>query len=391
MAEAIQPVYHNFDLGFDTEDVKRVSIQQDSDKTHILVITIYTNDDQMNLDPEWEYHITMRKPDGKLVVDTENIEVNNNKLYVTCTAQMLSAPGTSVCQLVIYNNSQAVYTNKFYIYVDADLIDGTDIESADEFNSLVKILRAIQRYEQIARTSSTNASNSETAAETSATNAAEYERQIKAILDGLDDYDETITELLRLLENKSEEIENLKRQIQNSSDSVTNLLNDLQEMGLDKLQELLDNANDIYNDLVNLNSDCSSTAENISNLADSIQSTANTIEAKATEVGTKYNEFISQYNDFESKMNTISDFLDDMDEIKNQILADQEQVARSKTQALADASSIASAKTEIDEILADIRRQYEAGTFGFDPIIVSDDEPDPEKQAEDDMWLKPYE
>ena len=109
MAETIQPIYHNFDLGFDTEDVKRVEIKQDSDKTHILVIKIYTNDDQMELNPAWDYHITMRKPDGKLVVNTENIEVRNNKIYVTCTAQMLSAPGTSVGELIIYNNSYHHY------------------------------------------------------------------------------------------------------------------------------------------------------------------------------------------------------------------------------------------------------------------------------------------
>ena len=390
MPETIQPVYHAFDLGFDTEDEKRVAIKQDSDKTHILVITLYTNDDQMDLNPNWEYHITMRKPDGRLIVDTSNIEIRDDKVYVTCTAQMLSAPGTSVCELVIFNNSQQIYSNNFYIYVSEDLIDGDTIESTNEFNSIVDVLRLIQEYARLAEASKTSAADSESAAELSADNAAEYERQIRAILDSLSGWSDEIEALIAELEQKSSEIDDLKRRILDSSDDIENLLKKLEDMGLDQLEQLVVNARSIYDNMVTLNDNCTTLANGISTTAQSIEQMAADISTKCDDTNTKYTAFLSQINDINIKMQEMQAFLDEMDQIKTQIIADRDAIATDRRTSDENAAAIASYKTEIEEILEELREAQQQG-FLDDPIIISDSEPDPDVQKADDMWLKPYE
>lgn len=391
MADVIGPIYHNFDLGFDTEDIKRIEIKQDSDRTHILVITIYTNDDVMVLNPAWDYHITMRKPDGKLIVDTENIEVENNKIYVTCTAQMLSAPGTSKCELVIFNNSQSVYTNNFYIYVDEDLIDGDDVESTDEFNSLVRVLRLIQEYEILARQSKENAATSESQAATSATNAADYEIQIRDILDSLEGYEDLIAQLIAQIETTASEVDILKQRVQDGVDDVENLLRRLEALGIDRLQDIINNALTIYDNLQTLNNDCTAIAGSISDAADSVQIMVADIEDKLDRVNSKYLIFEQQFDDLSDKMAEIQDFLDNMDAMKRQMEQDRDDIAATKEQANRDAVAILEMRDEIENLLEEIRREAEEGAGGFDPIIISPTEPDPDVQTKDDEWLQPYE
>lgn len=390
MPETIQPVYHAFDLGFDTEDIKRVAIKQDSDKTHILVITLYTNDNQMNLNPAWEYHITMRKPDGKLVVDTSNIEIRENKVYVTCTAQMLSAPGTSVCELVIYNNSQSIYSNNFYIYVDEDLIDGDTIESTNEFNSLVDVLRLIQEYARLAEASKNSAATSESAAELSAENAAEYERRIREILDSLAGCSDEVERMMAELEQKSSEIDDLKQRIVDSSDDIENLLKKLEDMGLDQLEQLVTNARSIYDNMVTLNDDCIELANGIETTAQTIEQMADDINTKCEDTNTKYTAFLSQISDINVKMQELQAFLDEMEQIKEEILENKNQIASDRQRADENAAAIARDKEEADEILERLRQAEQQGLLD-DPIIISDDEPDPDVQKADDMWLEPYE
>lgn len=390
MADTIQPIYHAFDLGFDTEDIKRVAIQQDSDKTHILVISVYTNDDQMVLSPTWEYHITMRKPDGKLVVNSSNIEIRDNKIYVTCTAQMLSAPGTSICELVIFNDSQSLYTNKFYIYVDEDLISGDDIESTNEFNSIVDVLRLIQQYAQNASASAQNAADAESMAESSAENAEEYEIRIREILDSLDDYDAQITQLINQLTAESEEIEGLRQRVMSSVDDVQNLVNELNEIGGDQLRNIVDNAMQIYDNIQSLETNCTAMSDTITNTATLTQSAYNDINSMLTTVSDQYGTFTTQYNDFTSRMNNIQTFLDNMESIQSEIEQNRANIASSAAQASSDASAISSMREEIESLLEQMREQAEHSATAFDPIVIKPTQPDPSVQTTDDMWLEPY-
>lgn len=390
MADTIQPIYHNFDLGFDTEDEKRVSIKQDSDETHILVLTLYTNDDVMTISPTWDYHITMRKPDGRLIVDTSNIEIKNNKVYITCTAQMLSAPGTSKCELVIYNNSQSLYSNNFYIYVTNDLITGDEIESTDEFNSLVDALRLVQSYEQLAKASKDSAAESEASAKTSAENASEYEAQIRAILDSLDGYDDTVTNLIQELTTKSSEIDNLKTSIQDSADDINSLLSKLEDMGLDQLEQLVTNSRNLYDNMVTLNDDCVQLKSSISEASTSVNQMVDDLTTKYEDADEKYSTFVSQFQELSAKMDEADTFLNSLEQMKTQIEADKNQIALNKTQSAADYNSIQTMKSQIEDILNELREEQESGVGKYDPIIISATQPGQDVQTTDDMWLEPY-
>lgn len=391
MAEitTITPVYHNINLGFDTEDVKRVSIAQDSDKTHILVIRVYTNNDQMQLSSSWQYHITMRKPDGKLVVNTENIEVRNNVIYVTCTAQMLSAPGTSNCQLVIYNNSQSLYSNNFYIYVGEDMVSGDDVISTNEFNSLVSVLRQIQQYKDSAETSAGDASSSATAAENSKELAENYAQQIHDILDSLEGYDEQIDSLVSELESKSAEIDSLKRQINNSADSVNDLIAQLNSMGVDQLNEIITNAQNLSDDLLDI---CSAANQKSSEIDESyayITATRTELESKLSDMNSRYDNFDQNMNNLENLLEDVSSMYDVAAAAMNEINETKIAIAREKQQADSDAASIATMQAQIATYLESLE-DLATNSSGFDPIIVDSIQPSADKQEKDDMWLEPY-
>ena len=98
-----------------------------------------------------------------------------------------------------------------------------------------------------------------------------------------------------------------------------------------------------------------------------------------------------------TKMNNIQTFIDNLDTIKTQIESDRDAIAASKNEAAADASAAASdyasiiaMKNEIEDIRNRLREETQGGG-GYDPIIIDVDQPDPDKQTTDDMWLEPYE
>lgn len=390
MGETIQPIYHMFDLGFDTEDVKRVSIKQDSDGTHILVITIYTDDDQMVLNPEWEYHIEMRKPDGKLVVDTENIEIKDDKIYITCTAQMLSAPGTSKCELIIYNNNQSLYTNNFYIYVEDDLITGDEIESTNEFNSIVKVLRELQELKNRASGYVQSSSEYKNQAQQSAENSAQYEREIKEILDSLDNYDEQITTLMNQLQSKMTDIDNLKAQVEENVSGIETLLSKLEEMGIGQIQQIMDSITNMYSNIQTVNNNCTAAERSVNTTLSSIQGMNQTAESVLNSINSKYSDFETKMNKITTDMATIQGFIDDISATQAQIDTNIQAIVADKTQADNDAAAIATTKAEIEALLEQIRQEAETGTLGPDPIVISANQPESDAQATDDMWLEPY-
>lgn len=138
---------HNIDLDFSMSDIKRTVIKQDSNKTHVLKIKLYDSRDEIKLDQNWHYTISCRKADNTFILNSSNISLDSNTLCVEMTKQMLSCSGTMKCELVIYNNSQSLYSNTFYIYIEPNVNDGSEIESTNEYNSIVDTLQRVEKYE----------------------------------------------------------------------------------------------------------------------------------------------------------------------------------------------------------------------------------------------------
>ena len=62
---------------------------------------------------------------------------------------MLSSPGTEKCELVIYKEDGGSYfSDTFYIYVEANINYGSQLESTNEYDSIVDTLNQIKEYEK---------------------------------------------------------------------------------------------------------------------------------------------------------------------------------------------------------------------------------------------------
>ena len=141
----INPIYHDIQLSFGTSDVKRTIIKQNSEDTHILRIKLYDKqNNEITIDSNWNINISARKGDKTHILNTNNISVKDNTVYVTMTKQMLSASGTERCELIIRDGDQTLFSDTFLIYVEPNVQDGSFIESSNECDSIIDILHHVE-------------------------------------------------------------------------------------------------------------------------------------------------------------------------------------------------------------------------------------------------------
>lgn len=145
----IETIKHKLQLSSGESDVKRTVIKQNSDKTHILSIKLYDNNDILEIDPAWSIVISAKKSDNKFIVDSNNISLSENAINIAVTKQMLTTPGTERCELAIYKQDGTCYfSDTFLIYVEPNVNYGSDLESTNEYDSIVDTLNQIKDYEK---------------------------------------------------------------------------------------------------------------------------------------------------------------------------------------------------------------------------------------------------
>ena len=112
----INPIYHDIQLSFGASDVKRTVIKQSSDYTHILRIKLYDKgNDEIIINSGWYISISAVKSDNKYILNSNNISVVNNAIQIIMTKQMLAAPGTEKCELIIQDGNQTLFSDTFLI------------------------------------------------------------------------------------------------------------------------------------------------------------------------------------------------------------------------------------------------------------------------------------
>lgn len=145
----LEKIEHKIQLNFGSSDVRRTVVKQNSDKMHVLLITLYDNDDSLAIDTTWNVVISARKPDGKFIVDSNNISIINNVINVVLTKQMLATPGTEKCELSIYKpDGSCFFSDTFFLYVEPNVNYGSQLESTNEYDSIVDTLNKIKDYEE---------------------------------------------------------------------------------------------------------------------------------------------------------------------------------------------------------------------------------------------------
>ncbi len=147
--ETIKPINHDIQLSFGASDIKRTVIKQNSNHTHILRITLYDTENKLLIDEGWNIEISVKKPDNTFIVNADNISIVDNSIHVTMTQQMLAAPGTQQCELLIYKQDGTCYfSDTFLLYVEPNVIFGSNLESTNEYDSIVDTLNTIKDYEK---------------------------------------------------------------------------------------------------------------------------------------------------------------------------------------------------------------------------------------------------
>lgn len=85
--------------------------------------------------------VQVAKPDDTQVVN--NAEIDDGKIYVELTAQMLAVPGIAVAEIGLYKNSALLTSQNFYIDVRPGACDMDKVESSDEYKSLIEAFEAV--------------------------------------------------------------------------------------------------------------------------------------------------------------------------------------------------------------------------------------------------------
>lgn len=140
----IKPIQHTIQLNFGSSDVKRTVIKQHSNETHLLVIKLYDTDNEILIDPNWKIDISAVKSDNTHILNSENISIAANAIHVLMTQQMLAAPGTEKCELVIREGEEILYSDTFLIYVEPNVQDGSYVQSSNEYNSIADVMKHVQ-------------------------------------------------------------------------------------------------------------------------------------------------------------------------------------------------------------------------------------------------------
>lgn len=220
----IKPITHEIQLNFGSSDIKRTVIKQNSDQTHILSITLYDNNDRLKLAPDWEIVISARKPDNKFIindVEEEHISLTDDKINVTVTRQMLSVPGTVKCELCIYKPDGACYfSDTFFIYVEPNVNYSSELESTDEYLSIVNTLNHVREYEQSAQKSKEHIDNLET----------EINGTYEDLKEAVKTTDDLIQKNLEIQENESDRQQKEKARQEQEEKRQTDTANALQNV-----------------------------------------------------------------------------------------------------------------------------------------------------------------
>ena len=109
--------------------------------------------------------LQMTKPDGHTVIN--NASISNGIITVTLTAQALTAAGTAVAEIGLYQGATLLSSQIFYIDIQKGAYDENAPESSDEYNALIDALNTTETA-----TAEANAATASANAATAAANAA---------------------------------------------------------------------------------------------------------------------------------------------------------------------------------------------------------------------------
>lgn len=150
------------------------TVQGDSGREFVF------NAEDITLTNDMSAKVYIEKPSGLSCYS--NAAIQDNAVTVKATTQMLAETGASLGQIQLYRGNEKVTSFLFRLDVKGSKVDGTGIESKDEFTILEQTIKeaqaainaakeAARKAESAAEAANTSSSNADTAAEKANTEA----------------------------------------------------------------------------------------------------------------------------------------------------------------------------------------------------------------------------
>lgn len=120
---------------YDTSQAKNL------DTARYILITVTENGLPRAISGTENPRLRLHKPDNTYVYNTCEV-VEDGRILVTLTEQILAYPGTATCDIQIVRDSdKAIYSTKvFHIVIDIPAYDNKVIESSNEFGALNNLI-----------------------------------------------------------------------------------------------------------------------------------------------------------------------------------------------------------------------------------------------------------
>lgn len=149
-----------------------ISLVQYDTSFAVIGFSILYKNSIMKLDNSYTISIRMKKPDGKEVYDQVIGFDQNNTAYILVTQQMTTAFGEGEACLELISGNNRKSTKSVPVYISENPVSEKNIESTDEYKTIVEITAEVQQAAQLVQSQATNLQQAAAAAMQSAADAA---------------------------------------------------------------------------------------------------------------------------------------------------------------------------------------------------------------------------
>ena len=133
----------NLDFAKDASQ-EYVFAKQGDQETRFVEVIPFDNGQAYTLTGGITARVGATKPDGTTVLD--DCTISGGKIYVELTAQMLAVAGILTAEVQLYDGTELLSTQIFYVKVKESAYDVNAPESSDEYNSLVNALAEAEEF-----------------------------------------------------------------------------------------------------------------------------------------------------------------------------------------------------------------------------------------------------
>lgn len=139
----------DYPLTLDLYNENNVAVpsKQYDDAGRRILVTLTEFNEPFSIPETATFTVKWTKPDKKFVVN--NCSVENGKVVIVETLQMLSNPGKAYAELTMLDNNTVISTMPFPVGITKSIVQRDDIESTTELNALTEALLEVKKWDAV--------------------------------------------------------------------------------------------------------------------------------------------------------------------------------------------------------------------------------------------------